>query len=372
MKAIFYSAVIMFAGFCITGSALSKEINETTSGMPANPAPEAAPGGELQSEKNIDVKEFISQIESYLAMNPGWHNKGWIFRAVAYSKMEDYKQINAIIAYTAGVEASANKKYSEALQHYEKAVGLDPGFPWAANNLAWLLATCPEEKLRDGLRAVEYSRQAIKVPKTDVPDFIGTLAAAQAAKGDFDAAVSLCRKSIEMWPTEKSKEMLNCFLSQNVYINRELPPKDKDFVSAEGCCKAKWGMCKLDVTELFAEWTMKSNDLVVTNLKSDKGYQATMYLHFKYDRLWRVQVLASSIREEDISRDFINEPLTGIKKFTTAKMIHKGDQAVVVLESDETRIEVLNSPWEGEAVIDFFSKKYQNLAQPQPPDKQNS
>ena len=50
-------------------------------------------------------------------------------------------------------------------------------------------------------------RKAVRVSKVEVPDFINTLAAVHAAAGEFDDAVRLCRKSIELWPREKFERM---------------------------------------------------------------------------------------------------------------------------------------------------------------------
>jgi tetratricopeptide (TPR) repeat protein len=166
----------------------------------------------------IELKEFIKDIEIYLGLNPHWKNEGWMARAVAYMKTGSPDQFNALISYSDGVDAAANGNYAEALMRYENAIRLDPLFPWSANNLAWVLSTCRDERLRDGRRAIEFALQAIKVPKVEVPDFVNTLAAAYATAGDFDTAVQLCRKSVEMWPREVFKEMLRCYLDKTLYI----------------------------------------------------------------------------------------------------------------------------------------------------------
>lgn len=62
----------------------------------------------------------------------------------------------------------------------------------AINNLAWLLATCPDATLRDGKRAL-----AILQPVMDQSaQMLDTLAAAQAETGNFAEAIALQRRAI--------------------------------------------------------------------------------------------------------------------------------------------------------------------------------
>jgi hypothetical protein len=174
----------------------------------------------LNSEGDVKVlKKFITDIEYHLELNPDWNNEAWGARAVAHSRLGNIGPLNALKMYSKGVKESAEGIFNNALQSYEKACRLDPRFPWSANNMAWVLATCPDKGLRDGRRAIEYAKQAIKVQKIDVPDFINTLAAAHAAAGDFDSAVRLCRKSIDLQPQDQYRAMLASFLNRTVYIS---------------------------------------------------------------------------------------------------------------------------------------------------------
>ena len=54
---------------------------------------------------------------------------------------------------------------------------------------AWLLATCSDAPLRDGVQAVKYAEQACKLTHYGVTPFIGTLAAAYAEAGRYDDAI---------------------------------------------------------------------------------------------------------------------------------------------------------------------------------------
>ena len=66
------------------------------------------------------------------------------------------------------------------------------------NNYAWLLATAPQEDIRDPDAAVRLARLAIELSPEPNAYYHGTLAAALAASGDFDAARSSLQKAREL------------------------------------------------------------------------------------------------------------------------------------------------------------------------------
>jgi hypothetical protein len=67
-----------------------------------------------------------------------------------------------------------------------------------SNNIAWVLATHPDDDLRDGALAVQLASAACRETNREVRTFLDTLAAAFAETGDFDAAVRTCRESLRL------------------------------------------------------------------------------------------------------------------------------------------------------------------------------
>ena len=84
-----------------------------------------------------------------------------------------------------------------AIAAYEAAIGLQPKLLLQANNLAWLLSTHSDDRLRDGRRALEIASAICGQPEATASS-VDTLAAAQAESGDYLAAARSARRAKQM------------------------------------------------------------------------------------------------------------------------------------------------------------------------------
>jgi tetratricopeptide (TPR) repeat protein len=91
-------------------------------------------------------------------------------------------------------------RYAEAAGEYERAVEIDPNSAHALRGSAWLLATCPDDGVRNPELALERAVTAIRLAGQDDTVAIDTLAAAQASGGDFAAATKTLGQAIEQAP----------------------------------------------------------------------------------------------------------------------------------------------------------------------------
>jgi tetratricopeptide (TPR) repeat protein len=86
-------------------------------------------------------------------------------------------------------------KYAEAIRFYQAALKAQPDQEGVLNNLAWLLATCPDTAFRNGPEAVRLATRACELTRYAKPLLVGTLAAAQAEAGDFPAAIATAQRA---------------------------------------------------------------------------------------------------------------------------------------------------------------------------------
>jgi tetratricopeptide (TPR) repeat protein len=99
----------------------------------------------------LDPKHSLS----YFGRGNVWYGKQDLDKALA-----DYSEAiridpNFTLAYIGrGLVRSARKDVDQALADYSEAIRIDPKSSDAHNQLAWIWATCPEAKFRDGMKAV--------------------------------------------------------------------------------------------------------------------------------------------------------------------------------------------------------------------------
>ena len=132
-------------------------------------------------------------------------------RGIAWNDKEEYNKAladfneairldpqNATVFVNRGIGWRKKKEYDKALADFNVAIRLDPQYASAFNNRAWLMATCPDARVRDGKRAVESANRACELNGSKSPFHLGTLAASYAEEGDFAKAVEWQTKAIEL------------------------------------------------------------------------------------------------------------------------------------------------------------------------------
>ncbi|MDI1314552.1 tetratricopeptide repeat protein [Prosthecobacter sp.] len=118
--------------------------------------------------------------------------------------------------------------------------------PWAANNLAWFLATCPEDNLHNGESAVLLARRALKlvaevVQSDEQPyEMIDTMAAALARNGEFKEAELWQKRCINLLnedkdlPVEDLKKLQEEFDTRLKLYQKATPFAEPDPKGEEG------------------------------------------------------------------------------------------------------------------------------------------
>jgi Flp pilus assembly protein TadD len=110
-----------------------------------------------------------------LELNPK-DSKFWRKRSYAYSRMG---------------------QWDKAVDDCSHLIEMEPNVAVARNNLAWILATCPDAKFRDPGRAVEQAKKAVELAPKGGNNW-NTLGVALYRHGDLPGAIDALGKSMEL------------------------------------------------------------------------------------------------------------------------------------------------------------------------------
>jgi len=170
--------------------------------------------GRKQMEAGLEeerrAREVIGRLEGVLRVNPGdaaarfqmadtLYALGQMAEAIGHYEQVLRQQPEHVEAhYNLGVALLRVGKLAEAVRHYGEVVRLKPEDAEACNQLAWLLATCGEASVRDGMRAVELAERVNQFAGGRDVGFLDTLAAAYAEAGRFEDAVRTAQTALEL------------------------------------------------------------------------------------------------------------------------------------------------------------------------------
>jgi Zn-dependent protease with chaperone function len=94
----------------------------------------------------------------------------------------------------------SKKEYAQTIAAYQQAIFLDPHHADALNNLAWLYATCADERFRRPQEALALAEQAAALsPK---PHILDTLAEAFYVNGNMKAAIDAEKRALAAAKTD--------------------------------------------------------------------------------------------------------------------------------------------------------------------------
>ena len=131
-----------------------------------------------------------------------WYNAGDLRGAInhfekANKLTPDSKELSSQLAsvyFAFATQMDRQEMKGVAIDHYRKGLVIDPSNNAARNNLAWNLATSASQNLRNAEEALIVATKLNADTGNKVPQVLDTLAAAQAANGQFTKAA----KSAEM------------------------------------------------------------------------------------------------------------------------------------------------------------------------------
>ena len=110
-----------------------------------------------------------------------------------------------------------------AIAEYERAAQISAQDPLGRNNLAWLLATSPDASIRDGNRAIELAKEAVRLSRGKDPNYLRTLAAAFAEAGHFGEAKETARQALQAAERRSNSTLANSLRDEIALYELDLP-----------------------------------------------------------------------------------------------------------------------------------------------------
>jgi tetratricopeptide (TPR) repeat protein len=185
------------------------------------------------------VSDAIPEFEKALEIDPDNAKFHYNFANIYFSQgnwdeaINQYQQAlkqmpDSIHAhYQLGLALQCRGHFAAAIEQFQKVVELNPLHITAQNNLAWLLATCPEASLRNGQKAVELAQQAVQLSGGTSPQILDTLAAAYAESGRFPEAVKTARRASDLSVAQNNKALTEVIQNQLKLFESHSPYHEK-------------------------------------------------------------------------------------------------------------------------------------------------
>ena len=127
--------------------------------------------------------------DSYLNLGSALFKQGQMDEAIAQWQQAHATESQDARFHTALADALLSARLQkDAITEYEYAAQISADDPLPLNNLAWLLATSSDASIRDGNRATELAKEAVRLSGGKDPNYLRTLAAACAEAGLFAEA----------------------------------------------------------------------------------------------------------------------------------------------------------------------------------------
>lgn len=173
-------------------------------------------GNALARSGQID--ETVFQYQRALAIDPNYaeadNNLAYVLLqegrandAIKYFQEALKRQPSYQAYYNLGFAYGRNDMPAQAVACYQQAIKDQPQFIPARVSLAWILATCPDQAVRNGKEAVALMEEANRIAGGTDPKILRTLAAAYAEAADFPDAIIAAQKALALARAQSKLQM---------------------------------------------------------------------------------------------------------------------------------------------------------------------
>ena len=168
-----------------------------------------------QNKNDLALKDLNEAIRLNPTFSEAYNNRGSI-----YLKQANYR--NALADFDRAIKHSPGyvlpyvnraalfelqKNYKSAKENLNQALKLDSSHEKALNNLAWLLATCPDKTIRDGRESVEMANKAATLSAFQDWNLLETLAASYTSIGEKKLAHRWIDEALRLAPADKKSRL---------------------------------------------------------------------------------------------------------------------------------------------------------------------
>lgn len=189
--------------------------------------------GNVYKKKN-KINEAMRNYQKAIEINPDFYSPHYnlanTYKQIGQTEKAIYHYLETVrikpdhgkAHFQLGLAMKSVEQIEEAIQHLETAEQLLPESPLVKNELAWLLAACPDTTYRNGEKALRLALSAAEQTEHRHPVILDTLAAAYAEQGKFEKAVSVIKDALKLTDNDLTREIVKHLHKQlNRYKNEK-------------------------------------------------------------------------------------------------------------------------------------------------------
>ncbi|MCK4753327.1 MAG: tetratricopeptide repeat protein [Planctomycetes bacterium] len=199
-------------------------------------------GSALKSQRKLD--EAAGYLRRAIELKPDYaeaHNnlgnvlqlQGKLDEAVGHFKAAlEINPADAFAHYNLSLVLRATGDFGQSLEHLQRTADLKPDWPAPLSTMAWMLATNPDSKLRDGQKAMAFAERAAEMTRYQNPVVLDALAVSYAAVGKFDQAEETAQTAIKIAVAVKAERLANqirvrleLYRQKKPYLESSMPSK---------------------------------------------------------------------------------------------------------------------------------------------------
>jgi tetratricopeptide (TPR) repeat protein len=157
-------------------------------------------------QANPENRMLLLQLGSFYQMDNRPKKALRIADRMVKSDPSDWQalRLRGDIQLALGNHAQAIEDYNTAIENISEE---EDDYAGVLNNLSWVLATSPDDAVRNGTRALELALKACEQTKYSEPHILSTLAAAYAEAQQFDKAKEWSKKAVELGRQENHGQL---------------------------------------------------------------------------------------------------------------------------------------------------------------------